>query len=90
MYMNENTFNDNVKNNNRLPRMRTITKAYAEIKALDPDTDLTQRALRRMVANDEIPTTRIGNKHLINLDLLLDFLSCGYYNKADTCTSSVS
>ena len=70
--------------------MRTIDNAYAEIKALDPSTDFTKRALRRMVATKEIPTTKIGNKNLINLDRLLEILSCGYYNKADTCTSSVS
>ena len=73
-----------------IPRMRTIDNAYAEIKMLDPNTDFTKRALRRMVAKKEIPTTKIGNKNLINLDRLLEILSCGYYNKADTCTSSVS
>lgn len=73
-----------------VPRMRTIDNAYAEIRAIDPQTDFTKRALRRMVANKEIPTTRIGNKNLINLDRLLEILSCGYYNKADTCTSSAS
>lgn len=73
-----------------IPRMRTIDNAYAEIKMLDPNTDFTKRALRRMVAKKEIPTTKIGNKNLINLDRLLEILSCGYYNKADTCTSSAS
>lgn len=73
-----------------IPRMRTIDNAYAEIKAIDPQTDFTKRALRRMVATKEIPTTKIGNKNLINLDRLLEILSCGYYNKADTCTSSAS
>lgn len=73
-----------------IPRMRTIDNAYAEIKAIDPHTDFTKRALRRMVATKEIPTTKIGNKNLINLDRLLEILSCGYYNKADTCTSSAS
>lgn len=73
-----------------IPRMRTIDNAYAEIKAIDPQTDFTKRALRRMIANKEIPTTKIGNKNLINLDRLLEILSCGYYNKADTCTSSAS
>ena len=74
----------------RVPRMRTIDNAYSEIKAIDPQTDFTKRALRRMVATKEIPTTKIGNKNLINLDRLLEILSCGYYNKADTCTSSAS
>ena len=64
-------------------RMRTIPKAFEEIKQVDPDTDLTLRALRRMVSNGEIPVVRISNKVLINLDLLLDKLSC--YNDDTTC-----
>ncbi len=64
-------------------RMRTIPKAFEEIKQVDPDTDLTLRALRRMVSNGEIPVVRISNKVLINLDLLLDKLSC--YNDDATC-----
>ena len=67
-------------------RMRTIPKAYQEIKALDPDTDFTLRALRRMVSSGEIPVIRIASKKLINLDLLLDMLSC--YNNHATCASS--
>ena len=63
--------------------MRTIPKAFEEIKQVDPDTDLTLRALRRMVSNGEIPVVRISNKVLINLDLLLDKLSC--YNDDATC-----
>ena len=77
-------------NDKYIPRMRTIDNAYAEIKALDPSTDFTKRALRRMVATKEIPTTKIGNKNLINLDLLIAKLSGDCYNKADTCTSSAS
>ena len=68
-----------------LTRMRTIPKAYAEIKAIDPNTDFTLRALRRMVKNGEIPTVQIASKKLINLDLLLDLLSC--YNDSATCAS---
>lgn len=64
-------------------RMRTIPKAFEEIKQVDPDTDLTLRALRRMVSNGEIPVVRISNKVLINLDLLLDKLS--RYNDDATC-----
>ena len=67
-------------------RMRTIPKAYQEIKALDPDTDFTLRALRRMVSNGEIPVIQIASKRLINLDLLLEILAC--YNNNATCASS--
>ena len=62
--------------NNNTPRMRTIPQAYSEIKEIDPDTAVTLRALRRMVKNKEIPTVNIASKRLINLDLLLDKLSC--------------
>ena len=70
-----------------IPRMRTIDNAYAEIKMLDPNTDFTKRALRRMISTGELKTVKIGNKHLINFDLLLEILSCGLYNKTDACTS---
>ena len=70
-----------------IPRMRTIDNAYAEIKALDPQTDFTKRALRRMIASKEIPTTKIGNKNLINLDLLIAKLSGDRYNGNAICVS---
>lgn len=76
------------ENITNVPRMRTIDNAYKEIKALDPQTDFTKRALRRMVKTNDIPSTQIGNKYLINLDKLLEILSCGSYNRNDTCTSS--
>ena len=60
-----------------LPRMRTIPKAYAEIKALDSGTSFSMRALRRMVKSGEMPTVTVGNKQLINLDLLIQKIS-GY------------
>ena len=58
-----------------LPRMRTIPKAYAEIKALDSGTSFSMRALRRMVKSGEMPTVTVGNKQLINLDLLIQKIS---------------
>lgn len=79
-----NSMNDR-NNNFKLPRMRTIPKAYAELKKLDPDTDFTLRALRRMVNTGELPTVSINSKKLVNLDLLIDKLSC--YNDTAICTS---
>lgn len=72
---------------NTIPRMRTVTKAVAEIKKLDPNTDFTERALRRMVAKKEIPAISIGNKKLINLDLLIEKLSGINYNDNAICVS---
>lgn len=63
--------------------MRTIPKAYAELKKIDPETDFTLRALRRMVKNDEIPCINVANKKLINLDILLEIFSCDGYNQSN-------
>lgn len=57
-------------------RMRTIPKAYEELKKIDKDTDISIRMLRRMCQCGEIPTYCIGNKKLINVDLLIEKLSC--------------
>lgn len=67
-------------------RMRTIPKAYDEIKRLDPETNLSSRAFRRMVSSGSIPSVKIDNVVLINLDRALEFLSCSGYNEdAATC-----
>ena len=71
----------------KTPRMRTVPKAYEEIKRIDPDSAISLRALRRMVANDEVPTVQVASKKLVNLDLLLEKLSC--YNDGAICASSV-
>ena len=62
-------------NKKNILRMRTIPKAYDEIKKLDNNTSFTLRALRRLCTNGDIPTVKVGNKTLINLDLLIDILS---------------
>lgn len=72
---------------NTIPRMRTVSKAVAEIKELDPNTDFTERALRRMIAQKEIPTFSVGNKKLINLNLLIEKLSGIDYNDNAICVS---
>lgn len=57
------------------PRIRTIPKAYEEIKKLDSNTSFTMSALRNMCRSGEVPTFKIGNKTLLNFDMLLDRLS---------------
>ena len=66
MYTNS---NNNINNTPRkLPRMRSLPKAYAAIK------ELSMRALRRMVRSGELPSVTVGNRRLINLDLLFEKL----------------
>ncbi len=71
-----------MRSNNKTPRMRTIPKAYEEVKRADPNTSLTLRALRRMVNNGEVPFVMVGTKRLVDLDLLFDVLS-GYNDSAN-------
>lgn len=71
-----------MRSNNKPPRMRTIPKAYEEVKRADPNTSLTLRALRRMVNNGEVPFVMVGTKRLVDLDLLFDVLS-GYNDSAN-------
>lgn len=72
MYTNSN----NTINNTpcKLPRMRSLPKAYAAIKELDSETAFSMRALRRMVRSGELPSVTVGNRRLINLDLLFEKL----------------
>ncbi len=55
---------------NPLPKMRTISEASRE-------TGISQHALRGWVKSGQVPAVFAGNKALINLDRLLDFLNGG-------------
>lgn len=67
-----------------LPRMRTIAAAYAEIKAMDEHTAITQNQIRNLVKSGAIKSVPVGSHSLINLDLLIDyFASTAYQNCED-------
>ncbi|MBQ7122159.1 MAG: hypothetical protein IJO03_07875 [Clostridia bacterium] len=57
------------------PKMRTIKQAIKEIKESDSKTALTERGLRRLVEEKKIVSTLIGNRNLIDMDQLYDYLS---------------
>lgn len=56
-------------------RMRTIDQAADYIKATDPETALTRTAIRRMVTTGALPSVRVGQKYLVALEALDDFLA---------------
>lgn len=60
-----------------LPRMRTAGGAMKEIKALDPNTEITECAIRRAIKRGEVRSVSNGVKRLVNLDELLDYFGCG-------------
>lgn len=47
------------ENEKKPPRMRTIPKAYEEIKKIDPDTSISMRLLRKLVNSGKIPTVKV-------------------------------
>ena len=58
-----------------LARMRTISEAARYIKGIDPESALTETAIRRMLKIGELPCVRAGNKYLVNLDKLIEHLN---------------
>ncbi len=58
-------------------RMRTIRETAEHFKTMDPNTALTQTALRRLVTTGELPSVRVGNKYLIALETVENYLSGG-------------
>jgi len=55
-------------------RVRTINEAAAYFQELDPGTALTKTAIRRLVTTGTIPSTRIGNKYLVDVDQVAIYL----------------
>lgn len=63
-----------------MKRIRTIQGCYEEIKAADPCTAITLRAIRRAVSEGDIPSRRIGSgkgwKYLLDVDEVMSYF-CG-------------
>ncbi len=60
-----------------IPRMRTAAKVVAEIKALDPNTEVTEFHIRKLAKDGTVPVVWAGRKALIDLDAVLDLLRNG-------------
>ena len=54
--------------------MRTIDQAAEWLRANDPETAFTKTALRRLVTTGELPCVRVGQKYLVSLETLEDYL----------------
>ena len=61
---------NNIMINRNIPRMETINKA-AEIMGL------SKHFIRQKAVNGEIVCIRAGNKYLINIDKLIEYLNKG-------------
>ena len=47
---------------------------------MDPETQITETTLRKMIAEGTIPVVKTGVKFLINVDLLLDMFGASPEN----------
>lgn len=56
------------------PRMRTAVGALAIIKAEDPETAVTLRAIRGLINTGAVPHVPVGRKKLVDVDRLMDYL----------------
>ena len=66
-----------------MTRLRTINKAYDEIKARDPDTAVSRRMFRDIVRSGMIPSIARGNRSLVDVDVAESCLLNMAGSKAD-------
>ena len=55
--------------------MRTIQEAARELRELDSHTAITPYHIRRLCLEGIIPTVRAGKKILLDLDVLIEYMS---------------
>ena len=57
-------------------RMRFAAQAVREIRQLDPNSQISVRFVRNLIATGAVPSVPVGcgNRRLVNLDALLDYL----------------
>lgn len=83
-----------IMNNNisyaKLPRMRTIKEAVAELKAIDEHTAITEYHIRQLALSGVLPRIKAGKKLLINLDLLIEYLTNPDADKFKVNTSATA
>ena len=54
---------------------RTIREAAAWFKDQDPQTCLTETAIRTLVRSGRVPCVRVGKKYLVTIEALENYLS---------------
>lgn len=54
---------------------RTIREAASYFRESDPETCLTETAIRRLVRSGAVPSARVGRKYLVTVETLEAYLS---------------
>lgn len=55
--------------------IRSINKAYEELKARDPETSISKKMIREIVNNEKIPNIKAGNRRYVDVDVLEDYVA---------------
>ena len=56
-------------------RARTIREAASYFRESDPETCLTETAIRRLICTGAVPSARVGRKYLVMVEALEAYLS---------------
>ena len=56
-------------------QMRTIDQIARLIRDKDPETALTKTAIRRLVVTGAVPSVRVGQKYLVSLEAVDNYLA---------------
>ena len=59
----------------KIPVVLTVKDAVHKIKEVCPGTAITENYLRQLIKDGVLPELKAGNKVLINLDVLIEYLS---------------
>ena len=66
-----------------MARMRTIQKAVQHIKTQDPESALSEWYLRQLLRSGKLKHHKAGNKYLVDIDYLDEFLKNPVYEYED-------
>lgn len=55
-------------------KLRSVQKLFQMIKELDPESDVTEYLIRKLVYEGCVPTVECGNKRLANFEDLCAYL----------------
>ena len=61
--------------NTQVPQMRTVKELVSRVKELDPQTHITESAVRRLIKCGELPHISIGRKVLISVEVFDRYLN---------------
>lgn len=59
-----------------MTKIRTINQTIKLLRELDPETAITEKSLRRAIRDGELPYRKVGNRTLLNVDVVCQYYGC--------------